>query len=61
MSSGGLHLHTGTSATVTDTDIRAPGQTIPDGTIAKLSPRGTICIYTLRTTHVLLDATGHVE
>ncbi len=38
----------------------ADGQTIPNGAIIGLSPTGTICIFTLRTTHVIIDATGYL-
>ncbi len=37
----------------------SPNQTIPNAAIAKLSPTGTICIYTLATTHIIIDANGH--
>ena len=38
-----------------------PGQTIPNGAIIGLSDRGTICIFTLQTTDIVLDATGYVS
>ena len=36
------------------------GQDIPNELIAKLSPSGTICVYTYATAHVLIDAVGHL-
>ncbi|MEO1059551.1 MAG: hypothetical protein AAFY28_21820, partial [Actinomycetota bacterium] len=38
----------------------ADGQTIPNGATIGLSPTGTICIFTLRTAHVIIDATGYL-
>jgi hypothetical protein len=34
------------------------GQTIPNAVIAPVSPTGTICLYTLATTHLLADVSG---
>jgi hypothetical protein len=39
----------------------APGQVRPNELIAKLSPTGTICIYTHATTHLIVDAVGYLE
>ncbi len=36
-----------------------PGQTIANAVTTQLSPTGTICIYTLATTHIIIDATGY--
>src|SRR5690606_5168656 len=32
-----------------------PGDIAPNAVLAKLSPAGTICIYTLATTHLIID------
>jgi hypothetical protein len=37
------------------------GVDIPNEIIAKLSPTGTICIYTYATTNLIIDAVGHVS
>lgn len=37
----------------------AAGQTVPNAVIAKVSPGGKVCIYTLRAAHLVVDATGH--
>ena len=36
------------------------GIDIPNEIIAKLSPTGTICIYTYATTNLIIDAVGHI-
>jgi len=35
------------------------GQTIPIAVVAKLTPRGTVCIYTHSATHVIVDVSGY--
>jgi len=35
------------------------GTTRPNELITKLSPEGTLCIYTLTTTDLIIDITGH--
>ncbi len=37
-----------------------PGITRPNELITKLSPTGTICIYTHTATHVIIDVVGHI-
>ncbi len=37
-----------------------PGAVEPNEVIAKLSPRGSICVYTLTTADVIVDVVGHV-
>ena len=37
----------------------APGVTRPNEVVAKLSPAGSICIFTLADTHVIVDVVGH--
>ncbi len=36
------------------------GDVTPNGAITRLSPTGTLCIYTLATTHLALDVSGYV-
>ena len=36
-----------------------PGTTRPNELVAKLSPAGTICVYTLAPTHVVVDVAGY--
>ena len=38
----------------------APSQTVPNMAVAKLSATGTICVYTLATTHLIIDANGYI-
>jgi hypothetical protein len=35
------------------------GQTVPNAVITKVSPAGTVCLYTLKATHLVVDAAGH--
>ncbi|TDT17546.1 ELWxxDGT repeat protein [Ilumatobacter fluminis] len=37
-----------------------PGEVVPNGAIARLSDRGSICVYTHATSHVLVDVAGFV-
>ncbi|NND74119.1 MAG: hypothetical protein HKN44_03845, partial [Ilumatobacter sp.] len=37
----------------------APGVTRPNELVAKLSPTGTICVFTLADVHVIVDVVGH--
>jgi hypothetical protein len=38
-----------------------PGITVPNELIAKLSPQGTICVFTLRDVHVIADVVGYLD
>lgn len=35
------------------------GQTVPNAAIVKLSPTGTLCLFTKSTTHLIVDVTGY--
>jgi hypothetical protein len=39
----------------------AAGQVVPNATFSKLSAAGTVCIFTLAETDVIIDATGYVD
>lgn len=36
----------------------APSQTVPNSVVATVSAAGTVCLYTYKTTHVIVDASG---
>ncbi|MEZ5295351.1 MAG: hypothetical protein R2697_03465 [Ilumatobacteraceae bacterium] len=38
-----------------------PGQVVPNGAITRLSPTGSICVYTHATSHLALDVAGFVR
>src|SRR5690606_18446471 len=37
-----------------------PGDTVPNGALAQLSPGGTLCIMSKATSHVIVDVAGYV-
>jgi hypothetical protein len=38
----------------------APGEVVPNGSIAQLSPTGTLCVWTKASAHLLVDVAGYV-
>jgi hypothetical protein len=37
-----------------------PGQTVPNPVVARIGPLGKVCLFTLATTHLIVDVNGYV-